>query len=168
MLVSITFRSIVSQKWGLPGGSEVKNQPASSGDADLIPGLGRSPGGENGNPLQCSCLGNLMDRGVWQPTLFCDKKSRTRLSHWTTTNHEFANTSDDQDPKLLINQKLFSVSILPHWCLIVPSNVFFNTAAVCILWLLNLYIQSVKDLMKGSCVCLFHACSLQCAIPWFN
>ena len=81
MLVSITFRSIVSQKWGLPGGSEVKNQPASSGDADLIPGLGRSPGGENGNPLQCSCLGNLMDRGVWQPTLFCDKKSRTRLSH---------------------------------------------------------------------------------------
>ena len=62
MLVSITFRSIVSQKWGLPGGSEVKNQTANSGDADLIPGLGRSPGGENGNPLQCSCQENPMDR----------------------------------------------------------------------------------------------------------
>ena len=46
MLVSITFRSIVSQKWGLPGGSEVKNQPANSGDADLIPGLGRRRGGQ--------------------------------------------------------------------------------------------------------------------------
>ena len=96
------------------------------------------------------------------------QKSRTQLSHWTTTPRGFPNTSDDQDPKLLINQKLFSVSHLPHWCLIVPSNVFFNTAAAYILWLLDLYIQSVKDLMKDSCVCLFHVFSVQCAIPWFN
>ena len=33
-------------------------------DLDLIPGLGRSPGGGHGNPLQCSCLGNPMDRGA--------------------------------------------------------------------------------------------------------
>ena len=46
----------------------VKNPPANLGDArdaDLIPGLGRSPGGGNGNPLQDSCLGNPMDRGAW-------------------------------------------------------------------------------------------------------
>ena len=46
----------------------VKNPPANAGDAgDMgsIPGLGRSPGGRNGNPLQYSCLGNPMDRGAW-------------------------------------------------------------------------------------------------------
>ena len=40
------------------GGSVVKNLPANSGDAGLMPGLGRSPGEGNGNALQCSCLGN--------------------------------------------------------------------------------------------------------------
>ena len=50
---------------GSPGGSVVKNSSAKAGDAGLIPGLGRSPGGGNGNPLQQSCLGNPMERGVW-------------------------------------------------------------------------------------------------------
>ena len=44
---------------------QVKNSPADAGDADLIPGLGKSEGG-NGSPLQYSCLGNPMDRGTWQ------------------------------------------------------------------------------------------------------
>ena len=48
-----------------PGGSVLKNPPANIGDMGSIPGLGKSPGGENGNPFQCSCLGNLMDRGAW-------------------------------------------------------------------------------------------------------
>ena len=47
------------------GGSVVKNRPAKAGDADLIPGSGISPGEENGNPLQYSCLGNAMDREAW-------------------------------------------------------------------------------------------------------
>ena len=45
----------------MPGGSVVKRMPASVrdvGDVGLIPGSGRSPGEVNGNPLQCSCLGN--------------------------------------------------------------------------------------------------------------
>ena len=58
--------SYLYKKYGFPGGYVVKNLPASTGDADLIPGLGRSPGGGNGNPLQYSCLGNPMDRGAWQ------------------------------------------------------------------------------------------------------
>ena len=49
-----------------PGVSVVKNPPANAGDAGLIPGLGRSPGEGNGNPLQYCCLGNPMDRGAWQ------------------------------------------------------------------------------------------------------
>ena len=50
----------------------VKNPPANagdSGDAGLIPGSGRFPGGGNGNPLQYSCLGNPMGRGAWWATI---------------------------------------------------------------------------------------------------
>ena len=47
----------------------VKNLPASTGDSGLIPGLGRSSGEGNGNPLHYSCLENLMDRGAWQATV---------------------------------------------------------------------------------------------------
>ena len=43
----------------------VKNLPASAGDVGLIPGLGRSPEGGNGNPLQYSCWDDPMDRGAW-------------------------------------------------------------------------------------------------------
>ena len=49
-------------------GSAVKNPPANAGDADLIPGSGKSAEG-NGNPLQYSRLGNPMDRGTWWATV---------------------------------------------------------------------------------------------------
>ena len=48
-------------------------------DAGSIPGSGRSPGGGNGNPLQCSCLENPMDRGAWWATVHGATKSQTRL-----------------------------------------------------------------------------------------
>ena len=54
---------------GFPGDSLVKNLPANTGDMGLIPGLERSPGEENGNPLQYSCLGNPVDKGAWQATV---------------------------------------------------------------------------------------------------
>ena len=50
----------------------VKNLPANAGDVrdeGLTPGLGRSPGGGHGNPLQYSCLENSMDRGAWWATV---------------------------------------------------------------------------------------------------
>ena len=49
-------------------------------DAGLILGLGRSPRGGQGNPLQCSCLENPMDRGAWWATVPGVEKSRTQLS----------------------------------------------------------------------------------------
>ena len=61
----------------------VKNLPANvgdSGDSDSIPGSGKSPGVENGNPLQYSCLQNSMDRGAWQATVHRVAKSWKRLS----------------------------------------------------------------------------------------
>ena len=62
---------------GFLGDSVVKNPPANTGDAGLIPGLRRSPGEGNGNPLQYSCLGNPMDKGVWLITVHGVTKSQT-------------------------------------------------------------------------------------------
>ena len=57
---------------GFPGGSALKNLPTNAedaGDVCSIPGSGSSPGGGHGSPLQCSCLGNPVDRGAWQATV---------------------------------------------------------------------------------------------------
>ena len=59
---------------------EVKNPPANAGDTrdvDSILGLGRSPGEGHGNPLQYSCLKNLLDRGAWRVTVHSVTKSWT-------------------------------------------------------------------------------------------
>ena len=53
-----------------PGGSVVKNLPTNAGDVGFIPGSGRYPGEGNDNPLQYSCLGNPMDRGIWWATVY--------------------------------------------------------------------------------------------------
>ena len=57
----------------VPGGSDVKVSACNEADPGSIPGLGRSLGEGNGNPLHYSCLENPMDRGVWQATV-----------HWVT------------------------------------------------------------------------------------
>ena len=51
---------------GFPGGPVVKNPLVNAGDMGSIPASGRSPGEDNGNALQYSCLGNAMDRGAWR------------------------------------------------------------------------------------------------------
>ena len=60
----------------------VKNPPANAEVRDVhsFPGLGRSPEGEHGNPLQYSCLENPMDRGAWWATVHRIAKDRTQLS----------------------------------------------------------------------------------------
>ena len=63
--------SAVVIKQGFPGDTVVKNTPTNAGharDSGSIPGLGRSPGTGNGNPLQYSCLKNPTDRGAWRVT----------------------------------------------------------------------------------------------------
>ena len=72
--------------YSFPGGSVVKNPPANAedaGDTGLIPGLGRPPGGENGNPFQYSCLENPMDRGAWRATVHRVAKSWIGLTDRT-------------------------------------------------------------------------------------
>ena len=68
---------------GFPGGSDGKASAYNAGDPRSIPGLGRSPGEGNGNPLQYSCLENLMDGGAWLATLHGVAKSYSRLSDIT-------------------------------------------------------------------------------------
>ena len=64
-----------------PGGSVIKNSPTNAGDTGLIPpGLGKSPGEVNSNPLQYSCLENSLHRGAWWTTVHGVTKSRTPLS----------------------------------------------------------------------------------------
>ena len=64
-----------------PGGSVVKNPPANARNPGSIPGVGRSPGEGNDNPLQYSSLGNPMDRGAWQSIAHRVAKSQTQLSN---------------------------------------------------------------------------------------
>ena len=56
-----------------------------AGDVNLIPGLGRCPGGRNGNPLQYSCLGNRMDRGAWRAIVHSVARVGHELATKTTT-----------------------------------------------------------------------------------
>ena len=63
------------------GNSTVKNLPASAGEADWIPGSGRSPGEGNNNPFQYPSLKNPMDRGGRPATVQRDAKSQTQLSN---------------------------------------------------------------------------------------
>ena len=67
---------------GFPGGSEVKASACNAGYLGLIPGLGKSPGEGNGNPLQYYCLENPMDRGAWRGTDHRVAKNQTQRLHF--------------------------------------------------------------------------------------
>ena len=73
---------------GFPGGSDSRESACSVGDPGSIPGVGRSPGEENGNPLQYSCLGNPTERGAWWATVPEVTKSQTQLNDFTFTHSD--------------------------------------------------------------------------------
>ena len=83
---------------GFPDGSAVKNPPANAGALGSIPGLGRSPGEENGNPLQYSCLENPKDRGAWQATVHGVTNTQTRLSDSHTHTHTHTHKAASSRP----------------------------------------------------------------------
>ena len=79
-MISFNHTVILWTSVKISGGTKVKNPPADAGDirgTGLIPGLGRSPGEGNGNPLQYSCLENPMDSGAWWATVHGVAKSQT-------------------------------------------------------------------------------------------
>ena len=66
---------------GFSGGSDGEESACNARDPSLISGLGRSPGEVNGNPLQCSCLGNPMDSGACWTTIHGVANSQTQMSN---------------------------------------------------------------------------------------
>ena len=70
----------MTELYGFPWWLSGKESAYQADEVDSVPGLGRSPGGGNGNPIQYSCLRNLMDRGAWWATVHEVAKSQTRLS----------------------------------------------------------------------------------------
>ena len=70
---------------GFPDGSDRNDSACNARELSLIRGSGRSPGEGNGNPLQYSCLENLMDREAWWATVHGVAKSQTLLTDSTTT-----------------------------------------------------------------------------------
>ena len=89
------WRALWRQIWRASQAVVVKsNLPADAGDTrgmSLSPGLGRSPGGGNGNPLQYSCLGNSTSRGAWQATVHGCKES-DMTEQWSTHTHTHTHT----------------------------------------------------------------------------
>ena len=65
---------------GFSGGSDSKDSVCNAGNLGSIPGLGKSPGEGNDNPLQYSCLENLMDRVAWRAPVHGVAKSRTPVN----------------------------------------------------------------------------------------
>ena len=87
---------------GFPGDSDDKEFACNAGEPGSIPGLGRSSGEGNGNPLQYSCLENPMDRGSWQATVHGVAKSQAQLSN--NTHFHFRSQTNDTSFKVLMTQ----------------------------------------------------------------
>ena len=95
---------------GFPGGSHSKESACNAGDPGLIPGLGRSHGEGNGNPLPYSCLENPMDRRAWWTTLYGAPKSQTQLSDFNFTCNSHM---------MLVGYIIYKESLF-------KSNIFYN------------------------------------------
>ena len=88
---------------GFPGGSDSKESACKAGDPGLIPGLGRSSGERNGNPLQDSYLENPTDRGAWWATVHGVAKSQTLLSDYHYHNTYSCRTGEFHEKMYEIN-----------------------------------------------------------------
>ena len=77
--VPLTYLPILIPVLGFLGSSVGKESACNTEDPGSIPGLGRSPGGGHGNPLQYSCLENPMDRGAWWAIVHSVTKSGAQL-----------------------------------------------------------------------------------------
>ena len=97
---------------GFPGGTAVKYMPVNAEDArdvGLIPGLGRSPGGGNGNPLWYSCLESSKDRGAWWSIVHGVAKSQILLSTAQEQHRNIVNHRNSRE-KYMTNYILFHSS----------------------------------------------------------
>ena len=98
------FCSLLCNLWASQVALVVKNTPGNAGDTGLIPGSQRSPGGENGNPIQYSCLENPMDRGAWQGMVHRIAKNQTQLKQLSM--HAHAHTHSEAPTTVFLGPEL--------------------------------------------------------------
>ena len=126
---------------GHASGSVVHNSSANPGDAGSIPGLERSPGGRNGNPLQYSFLGNPVNRGARQATVYGVAKSWTWLSTHTHTMYGTYGFWEDIQAKAL-----------PWWRKVTVSPYVYVRECMCVcIW-------------EFFCVCIFNSDQHLCQV----
>ena len=102
------------QELRIHGGSDGKEPACHVGNLSSIPGLGRSPGEGNGNPLQYSCLENPVDRGAWQATVHGVAESDMTEQQTQTKQTQCKNLLDP-------HSDLFTVYIQFQWIYLFPS-----------------------------------------------
>ena len=123
-----------------------------AGDLGSIPGLGRSPGEGNGNPLQYSCLENPIDRGAWWPTVHGVAKSWTRLSDFT-----FTFTFSDYQYFLLFGLHSLNFSLVRVYQMLkslnfwLTENIFYTHSQKIFHWEYNTCCCSVAQLCLTLC-----------------
>ena len=116
MAWSDDFNGWKFDKQGFPGGTMLKHPPANAGGARYagsIPGSGRSPGVDNGNPQQHFCLENSMDRGPWQATVHGVTKSRIQLNNWACKHGGFI-PSFLRDCHTVLHSGCINLHSFPH------------------------------------------------------
>ena len=94
------------------GGSDGKESSCNIGDAGLIPGSGRSPGGGHGCPLQYSCLENSVERGTWRTSVHGVTNSRSQLNRLSKLSK-----NPSLLPLLLLISKLERSHPEQTWCI---------------------------------------------------
>jgi len=102
-----------------------KESTGNAGDTGSIPGSGRSPGGENGNPFQCSCLENPVDRGAWWATVHGVIKESYTTEQLNNTNRGMRRGRVFQaEEKLLFKSRSLVNSLFDLICLVIlfPSQ----------------------------------------------
>ena len=131
------FNSLYTFYLGFPNGASRKEPPANAGDirdVSLISGLGRSPGGGHGNPLQYSFLENPMDRGAWWATVHGVAESDTTEA----TQHS---TQQVLSTYLTLRNFLFTTSTFLCFCRILNMFLLLRLPSTCVI-LMNLSICS--------------------------
>jgi len=115
-----------------PVGSDGKASAYNAGDQGSIPRMGRSPGEENGNPLQYFCLENHMDRESWKATVHGFAKSQTQLSNFSFT--LMTARMKNSERKLYVRMcMIYTKKEYIYYQPCSPASVMANTICVCFL-----------------------------------
>ena len=115
---------------GFPGDLVVKNLPANATDMDSISRSQSSPREGNGYPLQCSCLGNPMDRGAWRATVCGVAKSQKWLSNQVSG----AVSTEEKKGSEWCRQEVRSQQSWKRWGMDSPSKNWFQTSGLQSVW----------------------------------